>query len=165
MNVLVAYSSRHGAVAEISQSLGERIRNAGHEVTVSDVEAALDVRAYGAVVLGSSIYMGKWLKPARRFLEANALLLRARPTWLFSSGPIGDPPAPEGDPPEVEAFMQQVAARGHRTFAGKLDKGALGPVERLAVNLVHASDGDYRDWPAVTAWGEEIARALADEVR
>ena len=50
--------------------------------------------------------------------------------------------------------------RGHRTFPGKLDLGTLGPAESIAVRMVKAPAGDYRDPAQVTAWANEIADAL-----
>lgn len=43
---------------------------------------------------------------------------------------------------------------------GALYREWLGLRERLAVGLVHAADGDYRDWPAVRAWADRIAAEL-----
>jgi menaquinone-dependent protoporphyrinogen IX oxidase len=48
---------------------------------------------HNAVILGSSVYIGKWRKEAARFLSANEKTLGGRHVWLFSSGPTckGDP--------------------------------------------------------------------------
>ena len=43
------------------------------------------------MVLGSAVYAGRWLEPAREYAATHAGGLRTRPTWLFSSGPIGEP--------------------------------------------------------------------------
>ncbi len=79
---------------------------------------------YEAVVVDSAIYLGQWLKAARSFVDAHAGELAKRPTWLFSSGPVGgDPSRPDqhdaargGDAP-----AEIVHAREHKLFAGKLD--------------------------------------------
>ena len=55
-----------------------------------DIESVLP---YGAFALGSAVYFGGWLRDARRFLDDNREILAARPTWLFSSGPIEAPDA------------------------------------------------------------------------
>jgi menaquinone-dependent protoporphyrinogen oxidase len=51
-----------------------------------------DPASFDAVVLGSAVYAGRWLDPARQYAALYADVLRARPVWLFSSGPIGNPP-------------------------------------------------------------------------
>lgn len=82
------------------------------------------------------------------------------PVWLFSSGPVGDPPEPEVDPAEAGAMMIRVGAREHRLFAGKVDKSELGLSERAILAMVRAPEGDFRAWPEIAAWGGEIAASL-----
>ena len=57
---------------------------------------------YDACVIGSAVYVGHWLDPARELVETHARALAGRPVWLFSSGPLGPPDKlkPEGDPVE-----------------------------------------------------------------
>ncbi len=62
--ILVAYASKHGATAEIAERIGKVIREAGFEVDIFPVGRAGDLGAYGAVVLGSAIYIGQWRKEA-----------------------------------------------------------------------------------------------------
>jgi menaquinone-dependent protoporphyrinogen oxidase len=82
------------------------------------------------------------------------------PVWLFSSGPIGDPPKPVEDPVDAQPLVELVGARGHRVFAGDLDRSRLGFAERAIVAAVRAPDGDFRPWPEIEAWAREIAAAL-----
>jgi len=81
------------------------------------------VKGYEAFVLGSAVYFGNWLQEARGFVEAHGHELAARPVWLFSSGPIGDPPEPsEEKAVHIEAIREATGAEDHRLFGGKLDK-------------------------------------------
>ena len=83
------------------------------------------------------------------------------PVWLFSSGPTGRPdPKPEGDLNGIDALAGSINARGHRTFAGRLDRSRLGIRERLIVSAVRAPDGDFRDWEEISAWAREIVAEL-----
>jgi menaquinone-dependent protoporphyrinogen oxidase len=105
--------------------------------------------------------MGRWLPEATEFVHRHAVELRARPVWLFSSGPVGSPdPKPVGDPTGIGELVAAVRARGHRTFTGRLDRGRLGMGERLVISAVRAPEGDFRDWEALTAWAGEIAVEL-----
>ena len=56
------------------------------------------VEEFDAVVLGSAVYMGQWMRPARELAERSAAALAARPVWLFSSGPVGEPAKPADNP-------------------------------------------------------------------
>lgn len=86
MTVLVAAASEHGATAEIAVWLGAALAQNGVDVDVRKLEEVSDVEHYEAVVLGSAVYFGQWLKTACRFIDTHAADLARRPTWLFSSG-------------------------------------------------------------------------------
>jgi menaquinone-dependent protoporphyrinogen oxidase len=168
MKVLVAAASRHGATSEIGEAIGEGLREHGVEADVKPPDEVHDLAGYDAVVLGSAVYVGKWLEPARDLVERRADELCTLPVWLFSSGPIGDPlrPAPD-DAVDVEPLVSSTRARGHRLFGGKLDKEKLGFGEKAVVLAFRAPEGDFRDWDEIRAWAGEIAADLtaADEPR
>ena len=138
----------------------------GLETDVKNVETDGDITAYDAVVLGSAVYRGIWLKSARDFAERHAEELASRPTWLFSSGPIGSPPRPanyEQDP--VAGIMPKVKPREHHIFAGKLDKSNLNLREKAIVRMVHGAEGDFRDWGDIFSWARGIAETLRKETK
>jgi menaquinone-dependent protoporphyrinogen oxidase len=171
MKVLVSAASRHGATAEIAEEIGHVLRDAlddrggGDDVTV-DVrlaEGVSSVEDYDAIVLGSAVYAGHWLEPARELAKNHAEVLAARPTWLFSSGPIGDPPKPEEDPVDVAPILEAIGAREHQVFSGRMEKRELGFAERAIVLALRAPEGDFRDWDAIRRWAEGIADALRTE--
>lgn len=164
MKVLVTVASKHGATAEIGDLVAKRLRAAGHTVDLRIPESVETLEGYDAVVAGSAVYAGHWLDPARRFIERHADALRGLPAWLFSSGPIGDPPMPEGDPPAALELAERIGARDHRTFAGRLDRNDLGFVERAITRALRAPDGDFRDPTTIEAWGDAIASALEPTV-
>lgn len=85
--------------------------------------------------------------------------LAARPVWLFSSGPIGDPPKPEEDPVDVAEIMQATKAREHRVFAGKLVRKQLHFPDRAIAAALRVPEGDFRDWEEVKGWAAGIADA------
>jgi menaquinone-dependent protoporphyrinogen oxidase len=165
MHILVAAASKHGSTTEIARDIGATLLAALEgDATTVDVRAAEEVTAvddYDAVVLGSAVYMGHWLEPARRLVDKHGAALAARPTWLFSSGPVGDPPKPDEEPVDVAALVAATDARGHQVFAGKLDRDRLGFAERAVMIALRAPQGDFRDWAAIRAWTSGIAAELA----
>jgi menaquinone-dependent protoporphyrinogen oxidase len=170
MTVLVAAASRHGATQGIAERIGAELAERGVEVEVKRLDDVEDLAGYDAFVLGSGIYLGNWMKPARRFLDAHAAELRQRPTWLFASGSIvGDPPVAD-DPNALraglaETLVELTHAREHKLFAGKLDPRKLGLLEKAAVRGAHASEGDHRDWRAIDGWATAIAHELQQNRR
>jgi menaquinone-dependent protoporphyrinogen oxidase len=159
MKVLVTAASRYGATGEIAEAIGEVLRERGLDATVGPPEAAT-VDGHDAVVLGSAVYAGHWLKPARELVDRQRDALAARPVWLFSSGPVGDPPKPEEDPVDVAGLVAATGARDHRVFAGRLLRKQLGFADKAIAVALRVPDGDFRDWTAIREWAAGIADAL-----
>lgn len=174
MKVLVAYATRHGSTGGIAERIAERLRAAGIEAGARRVAEVDDATRYDAFVVGAAAYMYHWLGEATEFVERNRDLLAARPTWLFSSGPVGEERLDKDGrdllevsvPKEFPRLRALVLPRGERVFFGALDPDAkpIGIAERL-MSLAPAARralprGDFRDWPAIDAWADEIAAGL-----
>ena len=160
MKVLVTAASKYESTKEIGEAIAGALRDRGLEVDVLPPPDVASVRAYDAVVLGSAVYAGHWMKEARELATREGSELATRPVWLFSSGPIGDPPKPDGDPADITPVVQLTKAREHRVFAGRLERKRLNFGEKAMVTALRAKDGDFRDWSAIEAWGNSIADAL-----
>jgi menaquinone-dependent protoporphyrinogen oxidase len=159
--IWVVYASKHGATEGIARHIAERLRASGREVEVRTADAADDLGPPEAVVLGSAVYAGSWMKEAVAFSERHAGSLSGVPVWLFSSGPLGeDVDDEEPQPRQLPELEAALSPREHRVFFGALDRSKLGFAERMIVKAVKAPDGDYRDWDAIAAWADEIAASL-----
>jgi len=162
MTVHVITASRHGSTAEIGEAIAGTLRARGFDAVCKDADGATLPPAGEPVVLGSAIYMGRWMRPARHLLDQLAAEVPARTVFVFSAGPLGDPPQPDdGGDGDVERFAAE-RAPGARIFSGKLERGSLGRLERIAMGAAKAPEGDFRDWEQIEAWAEEIACSLAD---
>lgn len=161
MNVLVAAASKHGATAEMARFIGQTIIDTGLDVTVASPDEVESIDGYEAIVLGSAVYTGRWLKPAKT-LAMFVPPRQPRPlVWLFSSGPVGDPPKPDDDPVDIAELVALTAPVEHRIFAGKIDKAVLGFGERAIVSALRVPTGDYRDWQEIRTWAAGIADTLS----
>jgi len=184
--VLVVYGSRHRGTRGIAERIRDVLRTEGLDAVVSPADLAGDVRSVDAVVVGSGVYMGSWLKEAIDFLERNQAALAARPVWLFSSGPLRGSSAgkrDEGKDPievalgpadgpgsggrkKIAELSATIRPRDHRVFYGAYDP--KDPPRVLAERLVRLAPmskgllppGDYREWPVIEAWAKEIAGQL-----
>jgi menaquinone-dependent protoporphyrinogen oxidase len=165
MHVLVCGASKHGATEEVAEIIGGALLRAGHTVHLRLPHEVGDVTPFGAAVLGSAVYEGEWLEPMRRLVEDHAVELSAIPVWLFSIGPIGDPPRPAEPPIDGTALRDRIGARDHRTFPGRLIRASLDVTERSIVDELHAQDGDYRPLPEIEAWATEIAAQLTSSIQ
>lgn len=159
--VLVAFGSKRGGTAEIATAIAETLR--AHGLTVDCVRAAeaRDVASYDAVVIGGALYAARWIREARRFVVRNTPALRARPVWMFSSGPLDDSANQRvlGPVRGVATLMAHVGARGHATFGGRLAADATG-FPAAAMAKTHA--GDWRSWDRVKEWAGDIAQGLTE---
>jgi menaquinone-dependent protoporphyrinogen oxidase len=162
MTVLVAYATKHGSTREIAEAIATTLADRGIPTEALAVDAVADVVPYDALVLGSAVYMGRWLKEATEFARRHRELLTERPLWLFSSGPLGtDVVDAEEQPKELAELRQMLGPRDHRLFYGALTRDALGFGERMVVKAVKAPEGDFRDWDEIRAWAVPIAGELA----
>jgi menaquinone-dependent protoporphyrinogen oxidase len=168
MTVLVAYGSRHGSTAEIAERIADVLRAGGHQVLLEDAGTVKDLAGHDAVVLGGAVYAGRWVKSARRLLKHQIGALGQVPTWLFSSGPVDEKPLEEQPdpqdamPPKVRAAAEQIGARGNVVFRGRVPENAENWIERKIAERIPPERHDQREWDAIEAWAQEIARALGD---
>ena len=88
--VLVAYASRHEATAEIAAAIADELGAAGCVATVIEARAAASLADVDAAIVGSALYLGRWDESALDFLRRERAALARIPTWLFSSGPVGE---------------------------------------------------------------------------
>jgi menaquinone-dependent protoporphyrinogen oxidase len=163
MRILVSTASRHGSTTGVAARIAGTLRAGLPAADVVDELPAAEVgdpTPYDAVVLGSAVYLGRWLADARKLAERIAAQ-SPRPVWLFSVGPIGDPPKPDEDPAEITGIVRATHARGHRLFAGRLDRRRLGFGEKAVVMALRVADGDFRDLDAIDTWGAQIAAELS----
>lgn len=164
--VLVAFASKYGATAGIAEKIAEVIRQAGWEVDLVPVHQVRDLEGYGAVVLGSAVYYGRWRGDAVKFLKKQEAALKDRKVWFFSSGPLaeGDPVALlEGwtFPPLQQQIADRIQPRGIGVFHGVMDERKLSGMERWILEKMGAPSGDFRDWELIASWAEGIAKELA----
>jgi menaquinone-dependent protoporphyrinogen oxidase len=163
MRALVAFASKNGATAEIADVIAETLRSAG--VSVDD-RPAKDVRSldgYDAVVLGSAVYMKRWMADARHLFRKHRRELGELPFWIFSSGPCGAKPDPAwGEPPRLVKQAEELGVRDHVVFGGRLPVEPSGFIEQAMVRDTPPEFADLRDWDEIRAWASGIAAALRE---
>jgi menaquinone-dependent protoporphyrinogen oxidase len=158
--VLVAYGTKHGATAEIAESIGDVLRAGGHEADVEPAGSVGDLSGYDAVVLGSAVYAGRWRREARRLLARLGKESNGRAIWLFSSGPAaGDPPDPGNKwhhPTRVRVAGERLGARDQAVFGGRVPPDPGNFMERAMLKKTPEDQRDARDFAAIASWAHEI---------
>lgn len=161
MTVLVAHAGRHGATEGIARFIATTLKEEGREALARPVAASIHPRGFDAVVLGSAVYYGSWMREATEFALSHRDALAEVPVWLFSSGPLGaEVEDADEQPLEVAELRRAFPVKDHRIFYGMLDPANLTFGERMAVKAMRAPAGDFRDWDDIRSWAKGIAADL-----
>ena len=157
----------------------ETLQEAGLDAAARPVADVNGLEDCEALVIGSGVYLGRWPKEAREFVDLNQGLLRDRPVWIFSSGPVGAKAA-HADPRELAddalrasekvELEETLRPRDHIVFSGGFSRKGLRFCDRMVAIMPAARaalpEGDFRNWEAIRDWAVSIAAALvADERR
>lgn len=157
MKALIVVDGKHGSTLAIADAIRDRLTSEGIDTRVTRPPETSDLAVFDVIILGSAIYVGRWMSSMKAVVNEQAAALRAKPVFLFSSGPLGDTALKPEEIPDARAIMKLIGAREHVVFAGKLDKADLSLAERTLVKMVKAPYGDFRSWPEISAWAEHVA--------
>lgn len=156
---LVAYASKHGSTEEVARSVGDLLRDAGHHVDIRDAAVVTDVDEYDGVVLGGSLYMGRWHGDARAFLRRHRPALEQRPLAVFALGPLTlEEHQVAGSRKQLDRALAHLGVSPQlvTVFGGEVDP------DKLRFPFNHMQKSDARDWSAIQAWAGEVAARIVD---
>lgn len=172
MPILVAYGSKYGSTQGIAERVAATLTAEGHVVALHPARKVPDVASYEAYVVGGATYMGSWIPDCSDFVKRNAVLLAARPLWLFASGPLGTARVDSkgrdvivsAEPKEFADYRERLNPTDVTVFFGALFPDKLSGRDKLVRKMPSAHEllpeGDFRDWPAIEAWAKQIAAGL-----
>src|SRR5436305_6993010 len=117
MAILIVYASKHGSTQGIAERIAEKLRQLGKQAEARPLDEVSDPGSYEALVIGSAIYYGSWMKEATEWVHRNQAVLAKLPVWLFSVGPLGtEVKDAEQQPKEMAEFQQAIRPREQRVF-------------------------------------------------
>jgi menaquinone-dependent protoporphyrinogen oxidase len=157
MTVLVTYGTKHGSTREVAEAIAATLRNAGSDVALEPAGAVRDVTPYDAVVLGGSLYAGRWHPDARHLLSRHREELARRPVAVFALGPktLADDEVAQSRLQLTKALsdVPEVRPAATAVFGGVVDP------KRLHFPFNHMPASDARDWDAIRDWALEFERS------
>jgi menaquinone-dependent protoporphyrinogen oxidase len=171
--ILIAYGTTEGQTARIADQLAEVMRNRGVEADSLNLKLSQGVAigGYDAVVVGSSIHMGKHQEDVVEFVRKNRADLDRLPSAFFSVSL-----AANGDLQNAEAYVENfVQETGWRPSKVGLFSGALlyrqyGFLKRYMMKRIvrdkpgmstdTSRDYVYTDWDQVRRFAEDFVERL-----
>jgi menaquinone-dependent protoporphyrinogen oxidase len=155
--ILVVYASKHGSTHEVATVIWEELDNE-FDVEVKPAGDVRDLTGVRAVVLGGSIYMGRWHSEALHFLKKFRRTLSELPVAVFALGPRTlDESDVEASRKQLEHALAKVPAVAPRTVA--IFGGVVDPA-KLHFPLSHMPKSDVRDWGEIREWARGLPEVL-----
>lgn len=160
--ILVSYATGSGSTREVAQAIGDVLGESGVPVDVLAVQTVNSVTSYSAVVLGSSIRLGRWLPEAITFLKTFKNEMQNKVVAYFTTclTLIEDT---EQNRQTVLDYLEPVLqlAPAIEPVGLGLFAGSLSPEqEAIPSHAGLGPIGDYRDWAAIKVWAEAIRPAI-----
>jgi menaquinone-dependent protoporphyrinogen oxidase len=124
------------------------------------IKNANNISSYQGVIIGSPIYMGKWMSEAVDFVKENRDILRRVPVAYFLVGmTLARHPEKRA---EALSYMDltlkavpEIKPVDIGTFAGALNYHNLSWINKKILKSKGSPEGDFRDWNAIRAWARE----------
>jgi menaquinone-dependent protoporphyrinogen oxidase len=176
--VLVSYGTRYGQTAKIAARIAELLSANGCDVTLIDgneLSASISPDAFDAVILGSSIIVGRHARAVQRFAKLHRGALNAMPSAFFS---VSASIASRDESTRAQArrirddFLRDVGWRPSLTacFAGAIAYTRYSFLVRLMLRRIARAEGastdttrdlELTDWGQVDAFAAEFGSLLS----
>jgi menaquinone-dependent protoporphyrinogen oxidase len=153
--VLIAYGSKHGSTAETANAIAGMLRDHGLEADCSAAASVTSLEGYGSVIIGGSVYSGRWHPDARHFIKRFGDELAVLPVAIFAMGPKTSEPDELAETREqLDLALRRLPDTGAdliAIFGGVIDPAKL----HFPFNRLPASDA--RDWDAIEKFASQFA--------
>jgi menaquinone-dependent protoporphyrinogen oxidase len=157
-DVLIVYASKHGSTEQVARGIGEKLRGLGFTTTIEPAGQIDDLDGFRSVVLGGSIYRGRWHHDAKAFLKRHGSVLEHLPFAVFALGPGKDTPKDfEDSRHQLEHALEktpELEPRAVAVFGGVIDP------EKLRFPFSHMARIDLRDWTEIRGWAAALPAEL-----
>ena len=186
MRALLAFGSKYGSTSKVVAEMATVLGHDGVEVTIADLrkDKVKGLEAYDLIVVGSSIIMGQWTKPARRFLEENSAVLSRKRVAMFACC-IDVVCFPSKIQELSKRYLDDVAASygiGRPTstalFAGEIDLSKYGFLDATMAKAYMKNDKveakeklvdlskplDFHDWDGIRRWAASLDLKVQGQV-
>ena len=170
--ILIVYGSRYGATEEIAMKISSNLQEIGMVtdlINLKNIEKNSwpNISDYKAIIIGSSIKMGKWTKEINKFIEINVDKIKKFPSpigFFVTSGLASDSTRHEElkkEYIEKPLIKYNISVAKAEVFAGVLDltsSSKLSWLDKKIVNAMSKEDekiktnsmNDFRNWQKIS---------------
>ena len=171
---LILYGTSEGQTAKVARRLADTLKARGHAVTTHSISEAgeeVDLDAFDAVLVGSSIHIGQHHADIQAFVKTHREALHERPTAFFqlSLNIVDARPEKQAEAAGyIDTFLETTGWHPDRIghFGGALRYSKYGFLKRLMMKQIAkrasgdidtARDYEYTDWAEVEAFANDFA--------
>jgi len=176
---IIAYGSRYGSTAEISQEIAKILNELDIETVVLDLKKTKEkkwppIDEFDAILVGSGIKIGRWMKEPQKFLKKNKDKIKGKGKilglFVSCSLVLDDPLKAEKDylekimddlkfKTELSAAFGPVFDFSESSNLGFLTKkmAKLGLAESENIEFDPNARNDLRDWNQIRAFAKKVA--------
>jgi menaquinone-dependent protoporphyrinogen oxidase len=179
---LIAYGSRYGSTAEISQEISKILRNLDIETLVLDLKETKEkqwpsIDEFNAILVGSSIKMGRWMKEPQKFLKKNKDKIKNTEKilglFVSCSTVLDDPMKAKND--YLDKIMEKLKFKAdmYDAFGPVFDFSETSKLGYLTKKISIAglnesgniefdpnARNDLRDWDQIRSFAEKFAELI-----
>ena len=169
--LLITYDTEHGSTALVAQEIYQDLCSDNFTVDLVFVEHlnADNITSYDGVVIGSPIYIGKWLPGINKLLKRHHADIAQVPTALFiTCTTVRDLTTDNESNFEYQEaltyFMNPVLEKypdivpvSTKVLAGGFLFSELYPFQLFLMKFAKYPEGDFRKPALIDAWAQELA--------
>jgi len=157
--VLVTYATRAGSTMEVARAIALELEKRDFEFDICPIKQVNSLEGYSHVVIGSAIRMGSPLPEVTHFIkehqsELNGIPLACFAVYLQNDG--DDEVSRKARLAYLDPIRNQLRITHEAFFTGVYDPEKVSYIERLMGRTVKTPVGDFRDWKAISNWGQTI---------
>jgi menaquinone-dependent protoporphyrinogen oxidase len=186
MKILIAYGTRFGSTAEVSEELATLFEKAGHKVLLLNLKETPEEqwpspKDFDGILVGSSIKTRQWMKEPKAFLKKNGEYMNKEillGVFVCSAYAADREKRPRIREEYISTVLNELGMQAdiYDAFGGVIDfseSSKMGWLDKTIMKIVSRKQAsgndpaikknarnDLRDWNQIRAFGEKFAGLL-----